>query len=179
MLAVTSFEYPSASWSIQVPPFPLLTRHSRGLVVPILPLPFFHAFTILLSFSYQTTLFAFSTLPLIAGPGSGSWSSSPSPRANYSDDKTVPSTTTSLPSHTSHPALSSRRGPAYYIEFSASTPPSEPYARELFAPLHSFSFGSWVVSRSNAPCCVYAGTRYHPPSSASVQFSWRHDSPPT
>jgi len=171
MLVVTSFEYPWASWSTQVPPFPSIILGFRDLNVPTLRGPFSRAFTASPSSSCQTTLFASSISPLAAGLESSFLSLSPSPRANYSGGSKAPSAAFSPPWHSSRPALSSRREPVYCTVFSIFVPPFELYVAELSRLLHSFSFGSWVASRSSAPCFFCAGRRCRLPFSWSIQSS--------
>lgn len=122
-------------------------------------MPFFHAFVISPSSSYQTILFTSSALLHSAGHGSGFLSLLPWQRVNYFDDKTVPSTASSLPLHSRHPALPSRREPSYCKEFSVSILLFKLYAEELFMLLHSFSFSFLTPFHYGAPCFVYASTQ--------------------
>lgn len=171
MPIVASFRCPWASWSTQAPPFPSIIQRFHDLNVLALPSPFSHAFTISPSSSFQTTLFASFALPLTASRGSDSLSLSPSQRANCSGGRTAPSAALSPPWHSWHLALLFLREHAYCTEFSIFVPPFELCVRELFVPLRSFSFGSWVASRSSAPCFFYADRLYRLLSSLFIRSS--------
>lgn len=63
----------------------------------------------------------------------------PLPRANYSGDRRVLSAVTFPPWRSQHLVLFFHRALFYYTIFSISALLSEPYAAELFVPLHSIS----------------------------------------